>query len=653
MQALSQQGSQERRSYVKSEKEMREDFYTALKFIFTQHPEYARNPLWVTGESYGGKYVPNVAYEIHLRGEFPLKGIIIGNGVYSGLIQNPTVPEFAYNQGLIDEHQWAFCTAGATIVSGGVAERVKSPTYAVYAFFMASFIYPIIVAWSWGGGFLATITSVGYMDFAGSGVVHLTGGVSALAGTVVLGPRKGRFENPEEFECHNLPLVVLGTFALWFGWYGFNPGSTLGMHDGATGALAAQVAMNTTLAAATGGITVFLLRYVITKKYDVGGLCNGILAGLVSITAGCGNVECGSAFAIGLVGAFVYQGSSMLLQKLKIDDPVDASPVHGFCGIWGVLAAGFLDWGKGIDQYHGWSGWGCVTEGTACKTGLGGDAIGAQFALIAMVILWSGSLSTIAFLVLKLTGLLRISEEVEEVGIDEKSHSPAKAYSLSADAKSMSAVVPVQPNSKAAWGEAEVARDRALKCVQLIEAQQLKEAEKFCEDAVRNLYASNTTAGGVFYYDVGLKDASFLDHLTDLLGRYLNSPETRAALHVGNRTWRQADEVGPVAEGLILDFETPQGMRVIESLLDAGKGYRVVTYNGVRDGSVCNHLGNLLSMKALKWYGSGPFNAATTTPWRPLGPLAGYQRSYGPLSYYTMLYTGSLAKQRVPQILNP
>ncbi|CAE7224052.1 AMT1-1 [Symbiodinium sp. CCMP2592] len=600
-------------SYVKSEKEMREDFYTALKFIFTQHPEYARNPLWVTGESYGGKYVPNVAYEIHIRGEFPLKGIIIGNGVYSGLIQNPTVPEFAYNQGLIDEHQlleskliiaelrgdvsrqlqtsgwvtrtefnaavaalqstdyslggaldsawlclcgalvmfmhagfamletgscrvknasnvlmknlvnvcvgtlgwwvfgwafaygsqgtpangfigtdgffgigfytvdattgvisplascdadgcqstmlswffqWAFCTAGATIVSGGVAERVKSPTYAVYAFFMASFIYPIIVAWSWGGGFLATITSVGYMDFAGSGVVHLTGGVSALAGTVVLGPRKGRFENPEEFECHNLPLVVLGTFALWFGWYGFNPGSTLGMHDGATGALAAQVAMNTTLAAATGGITVFLLRYVITKKYDVGGLCNGILAGLVSITAGCGNVECGSAFAIGLVGAFVYQGSSMLLQKLKIDDPVDASPVHGFCGIWGVLAAGFLDWGKGIDQYHGWSGWGCVTEGTACKTGLGGDAIGAQFALIGMVILWSGALSTIAFLVLKLTGLLRISEEVEEVGIDCKSHSPAKAYSLSAEAKSMNSVVCVQPGSKNAWGEA-------------------------------------------------------------------------------------------------------------------------------------------------------------------------------------------------------
>ena len=104
----------------------------------------------------------------------------------------------------------------------------------------------------------------------------MTGGVAGLMGTIILGPRKGRFENPEEFEIHNLPLVVLGTFSLWFGWYGFNPGSTLGMHDGATGAMAAQVAMNTTLSAASGGITVFILKYAITKKYDVGGLCNGI-----------------------------------------------------------------------------------------------------------------------------------------------------------------------------------------------------------------------------------------------------------------------------------------------------------------------------------------------------------------------------------------
>jgi len=330
--------------------------------------------------------------------------------------------------------QWAFCTAGATIVSGGVAERVKGPTYAAYAFCMTSFIYPLVVAWTWNYGWLDTVLDVGYMDFAGSGIVHLTGGVSALAGTVVLGPRKGRFENPEEFEAHNLPLVVLGTFALWFGWYGFNPGSTLGMSSGETGALAAQVCMNTTLAAATGGITVFLARYAIMKKYDVGGLCNGILAGLVSITAGCGNVECGSAFAIGLIGGLIYQAASMVLQKLKIDDPVDASPVHGACGIWGVLAAGLFDWGKGVDHFHGWSGWSCrAGDDGNCLTGIGGTHIGAQCILVIVVIAWAGTLSGLAFFLLKKTGLLRIDEYTEEVGMDVKSHSPPKAYALSAN----------------------------------------------------------------------------------------------------------------------------------------------------------------------------------------------------------------------------
>ena len=358
--------------------------------------------------------------------------------------------------------QWAFCTAGATIVSGAVAERVKSPTYALYAFLMASFIYPVIVAWTWGGGWIATVLDVGYMDFAGSGVVHLTGGVAGLAGTIVLGPRKGRFTNPEEFEAHNLPLVVLGTFALWFGWYGFNPGSTLGMHDGATGAMAAQVAMNTTLAAATGGITVFVVKFIITKKYDVGGLCNGILAGLVSITAGCGNMECGSAFATGFVGGLVYVGSSTLLQKLKVDDPVDAAPVHGFCGIWGVLACGLFDWGKGFDYYHGWSGFTCMpvsSTDASCKSGYGGAAIGAQFILIIMVIIWSGSLSAIAFFILKVTGALRISEEVEEVGLDSHHHSPPKAYSLSGtDSPTKPTTIGVLPGApsggpKDAWGD--------------------------------------------------------------------------------------------------------------------------------------------------------------------------------------------------------
>jgi len=337
--------------------------------------------------------------------------------------------------------QWAFCTAGATIVSGAVAERVKSPTYAAFAFLMTSFIYPMVVASTWGGGWLASLFSVGYMDFAGSGVVHLTGGISGLVGTTILGARTGRFSNPEEFECHNLPLVVLGTFALWFGWYGFNPGSTLTMKSGSDGALAAQVAMNTTLAAATGGITVFLLRYVITHKYDVGALCNGILAGLVSITAGCGNMESGSAVATGLIGGFVYQAASMLLQKLRIDDPVDASPVHGFCGAWGLIAAGLFDWGRGIDHYHGWSGFGCMEKDDGgCQTGIGGTAIGVQFIMVLAIVAWAGTLSGIGFFLLKVTGALRYGTHVEEVGIDSHHHSPPKAYALGPNSLSPSKI---------------------------------------------------------------------------------------------------------------------------------------------------------------------------------------------------------------------
>merc|ERR1719230_2093452 len=186
--------------------------------------------------------------------------------------------------------QWAFCTAAATIVSGGVAERVRFPAYLVYSFLMSTFIYPVVVCSTWGYGWLETLVKAedgtpvaGYIDFAGSGVVHLTGGIGALVGSIIVGKRIGRFE-PEvdqmEFMPHNQALSVLGTFILWFGWYGFNPGSTLGMSDNETAQKAALVAMNTTLSAATGGLTVFVLRFFITgKKFDLSGLCNGILAG--------------------------------------------------------------------------------------------------------------------------------------------------------------------------------------------------------------------------------------------------------------------------------------------------------------------------------------------------------------------------------------
>merc|ERR1719277_120697 len=284
--------------------------------------------------------------------------------------------------------QWAFCGAAATIVSGGVAERVKFPGYVLFSFMMTSFIYPVVVAWTWGYGWLA---DMGFMDFAGSGIVHMTGGVGALVGAAIAGPRNQRWENPDLFVPHSLPLVVLGTFILWFGWYGFNCGSTLGLSSASTGEWAAQVAMNTTIAAATGGLVVFLLRMALLRGYyDIAGFCNGILAGLVSITAGCGSVDCGSAFAIAVIGGCIYQGTSVLLKKLAIDDPIDAFPVHGAAGAWGVMAAALFDWGKGFDYAHGWSGFGCVQDSDGnCLSGGWTQLFTANVVEILAIVAWT------------------------------------------------------------------------------------------------------------------------------------------------------------------------------------------------------------------------------------------------------------------------
>jgi len=326
--------------------------------------------------------------------------------------------------------QWAFCAAAATIVSGGVAERVKFPGYLIYSFVMTSFIYPVVVCWTWGYGFLADINDVGYMDFAGSGIVHLTGGIGALVGAIVAKPRNGRFEDPDAFAPHSVPLLVFGTFSLWFGWYGFNCGSTLGMPDAKKGLLAAQVAMNTTLAAAAGGIMVFILKFVLLRKYDVVGLCNGILAGLVSITAPCSTVECGTAVAIGLLGGFIYIGASELLKRLQIDDPIDAFPVHGACGAWGVLAAALFDWGLGFDHVHGWNGFDCVVKkGTSkCLTVAGGQLLAANITQIIVVFAWVGFLTALIFIPLRILGLLVAEKDVQDTGFDSAKHSPPKGY---------------------------------------------------------------------------------------------------------------------------------------------------------------------------------------------------------------------------------
>lgn len=328
--------------------------------------------------------------------------------------------------------QWAFCSAAATIVSGGVAERVRFGGYAIYSLTMTGFIYPLVVSWTWGSGWLSSeVNDINFIDFAGSGVVHLTGGTGALVGAVIAGSRNGRWDYPEEFVPHSLPLVVLGTFILWFGWYGFNCGSTLSMHDAKTGMLAAQVAMNTTISAATGGISVFTIRLLILRKYDVGGLCNGVLAGLVSITAGCSNVESGSAFCIGLIGGCVYHTASVIIRTVKIDDPIDAFPVHGACGAWGLMAAALFDWGRGFDHVHGFSGWDCMRDVVTreCMTGKGGELVAANAIMLVTIVSWSGTISALIFALLRVFGYLRATDDSQDEGMDS-SCAVKSAYTL-------------------------------------------------------------------------------------------------------------------------------------------------------------------------------------------------------------------------------
>jgi Amt family ammonium transporter len=320
--------------------------------------------------------------------------------------------------------QGAFCATGCTIVSGSMAERTKLKGFAIYSIVMTSFIYPIVAHWGWSGtGFLSyaddegnSVSSFGpaFKDFAGSGIVHMVGGMGALIGSICVGARKGRFteDDQEEFAAHSIPFCVLGTFCLWFGWYGFNPGSTLSMKTAADAHKAGLVAVNTTLAPCMSGLLTFFLRTKIVspKRVDVGGFCNGILAGLVSITAGCAFVKPWEAVIIGFVGGLMYVSASNLLRKLKIDDVVDAFPVHGACGCWGVLALGFF--GNPDDEMGG--------------NGLfyGGDQLRTQLLGSAVIASWTAALSICIFVPLKLLGWLRLGDEIQDVGADFWTDSP-------------------------------------------------------------------------------------------------------------------------------------------------------------------------------------------------------------------------------------
>ncbi len=303
--------------------------------------------------------------------------------------------------------QAAFCGAAATIVAGGMAERMRFPAYLIYSFLISALIYPLVGHWIWGGGWLA---SLGFADFAGSTVVHTTGGVAALVGTMVLKPRIGKYRtdgSPNLIAGHNIPLASLGVFILWFGWFGFNPGSTLSVGNGA---LIARVAINTNLAAAAGGMVAMGTIWILTRKADLSMAMNGALAGLVAITAPCAYVDPWAAIVIGAVGGIVVVFGTELLDKIKVDDPVGAVPVHAINGVWGTLAVGLFGKGSlGLSRAGLFYGGGITQLGVQ----LLGVLSVAAFVFVTMGII---------FKVIDATIGLRVSTDEEYRGLDIGEH---------------------------------------------------------------------------------------------------------------------------------------------------------------------------------------------------------------------------------------
>eukprot|EP00532_Pseudo-nitzschia_australis_P007938 CAMPEP_0168164372 /NCGR_PEP_ID=MMETSP0139_2-20121125/901_1 /TAXON_ID=44445 /ORGANISM="Pseudo-nitzschia australis, Strain 10249 10 AB" /LENGTH=494 /DNA_ID=CAMNT_0008081383 /DNA_START=409 /DNA_END=1893 /DNA_ORIENTATION=+ len=339
--------------------------------------------------------------------------------------------------------QFAFAATAATIVAGTVAERCKMSAYLCYSLFLTAFVYPVVVRSIWSSdGFLTAFRAdafrgIGVIDFAGSGVVHMTGGATALVAAKVLGPRNGRFydsdgnvlETPVSFPAHSTALQILGTFILWFGWYGFNPGSALAIANDDSSATAALCAVTTTLAAACGCVTAMFfdcgIDYLSTGEisYDLTMAMNGALGGLVAITAGCSVVKPWAAVIIGVIGGLVYYGFSKFLIQMKIDDAVDAIPVHFANGAWGVLAVGlFAD--KELQEVAGF--------GTA-HSGLfdsgDGTLLLVQFIAICWICGWVFAVMTPFFVTLNAAGMFRVDALEEEVGLDI-SHHRGTAYDL-------------------------------------------------------------------------------------------------------------------------------------------------------------------------------------------------------------------------------
>jgi Amt family ammonium transporter len=295
--------------------------------------------------------------------------------------------------------QVVFCATAATIVSGAMAERTKFIGYLLYSVVISALIYPVFGSWAWGSLFNGNgwLEGLGFIDFAGSTVVHSVGGWAALAGAIVLGPRMGKYAKDGSIKPilgHNIPLAALGVFILWIGWFGFNPGSTTAANKDI-----AMIFVNTNLAAAAGAVLAMFTSWIKFGKPEISMSLNGALAGLVAITSPCATVTPLSAIIIGAVAGVIVVLSVLFFDKIKVDDPVGAVSVHGVNGAWGTLAAGIFNIG-----------------GTSAKI------IGVQVLGIVACFVWTFGTAFILFKIIDMTVGLRVSPEEEAVGLDHSEH---------------------------------------------------------------------------------------------------------------------------------------------------------------------------------------------------------------------------------------
>ncbi len=304
--------------------------------------------------------------------------------------------------------QFAFAGAAATIATGAMAERTDFRGKILYSALVALIVYPVVVYWTWGTGWLF---QSGYIDFAGSSIVHMVGGIIALMGAAIVGPRVGRvWGSPPA--ASNLMMATLGTFILWFGWYGFNVGSTLVATD--TNALG-LVTVNTTLAACIGAISAMTVGYIFKGgKWHLGLILNGSLGGLVGITAGCAVVNPLGALLIGTMGGVLVVFVPDIIERVKIDDAVGAFAVHGACGAMGTLAVGFLGNGPLVEALGG--------TGAGLLMGGGVDQLIVQVVGVGAITVWTTVTSILMFAAIKALGVLRMPEKADAVGIDVYEH---------------------------------------------------------------------------------------------------------------------------------------------------------------------------------------------------------------------------------------